>query len=136
MRLLLQILAQLVLAAVALLVIHFALPGVTLHLAGFFVAIGVFALAQAVLSPLVMKLTKRYAEPLTGGVGLVSTLLSLWIASLFTGGIEIIGLSSWLLAPAIVWVVTALGGWLVTKLFIDRWLHRRETARTIARANK
>lgn len=136
MRFLLNIAAQIVLAAVALMVIHFALPGVTLYLAGFFVALGVFTLAHAILSPLVMKLAQRYATPLTGGVGLIATLLALWIATLFHGGIVITGLQAWLLAPAIVWVITALGGWLVGKLFIDRVIGKRELARKIAHSQK
>lgn len=136
MRLLFQIVSQLVLAAIALVVIHFALPGVTLHLAGFFIALGVFTLAHAVLGPFVLSIAQRYAAPLAGGVGLVATLLALWIASLFSGGIEIRGVDSWLLAPLIVWVITALGGWLFIALFAERWLKKRETARDLARAAK
>lgn len=136
MRLLFQIVSQLVLAAIALVVIHFALPGVTLHLAGFFIALGVFTLAHAVLGPFVLSIAQRYAAPLAGGVGLVATLLALWIASLFSGGIEIHGVDSWLLAPLIVWVITALGGWLFMAFFAERWLKKRETARDLARAAK
>lgn len=88
MRFLLNLLAQIALAAVALVVIHFALPGVTLHLAGFFIALGVFTIAYAILRPLVRKLAQRYAEPLTGGVGLIATLLALWIATLFKGALS------------------------------------------------
>ncbi|KIP53086.1 phage holin family protein [Leucobacter komagatae] len=134
MRFLFQLISQVVLAAIALVIIHFALPGVSLHLGGFLIALGVFTLAQAVLGPFVLSIARRYAAPLAGGVGLVATLLSLWIASLFNGGIEIHGAQSWLLAPLIVWVVTALGGWLFMALFAERWLKKRETARTIARA--
>ena len=136
MRFLLNILAQIALAAIALVVIHFALSGVTLHLAGFFIALGVFTLAHAILRPLVMKLAERYAAPLTGGVGLVATLLALWIATLFQGGIVISGLQAWLLAPAIVWVITALGGWIVGKFVIDRRLEKRDLARKIAHSKK
>ncbi|KAM9863740.1 phage holin family protein [Leucobacter sp. BZR 635] len=136
MRLLFQVISQLVLAAIALVVIHFALPDVTLHPSGFFIALGVFTLAQAILGPFVLSVAQRYAAPLAGGVGLASTLLALWIASLFEGGIEIHGLSSWLLAPLIVWVITALGGWMFMALFVNRWLKKRESERMVARAKE
>lgn len=136
MRLLFQLLSQLVLAAIALVVIHFALPEVTLHVGGFLVALAVFTVAHAILGPFVLSVAQRYAAPLAGGVGLVSTLLALWIASLFQGGIEIHGLTSWLLAPLIVWVITALGGWLFMALFVNRWLKKRENARIVARAKQ
>lgn len=136
MRFLFQLASQIVLAAIALVVIHFVLPDVTLHVGGFFIALAVFTVAHAVLGPFVLMIAQRYAAPLAGGVGLVATLLALWIASLFSGGIEIHGIQSWLLAPLIVWVITALGGWLFMALFVERWLKKRETARTIARATK
>lgn len=136
MRLLFQLISQLVLAAIALVVIHFALPDVTLHVGGFFIALAVFTVAHAVLGPFVLSVAQRYAAPLAGGVGLVSTLLALWIASLFEGGIEIHGLTSWLLAPLIVWVITALGGWMFMALFVNRWLKKRESERLVARAKQ
>ncbi|WP_017791721.1 phage holin family protein [Leucobacter salsicius] len=125
MRLLIQVLSQLVLSAVGLIVAQFALPGFTLHVGGFLVAVGVFTVTHAILGPFVLSLAQRYAAPLAGGVGLVATLLALWIASLFQGGIEIHGLNAWLLAPLIVWVITALGGWIIMSFVVKKWLDRR-----------
>lgn len=134
MRFLYQIVAQMVLGAIALIVIHFALPGVTLHLAGFFIALGVFTLAHALFGPFVLNIAQRYAAPLAGGVGLVATVLALWVATLFTGGIEIHGVSSWVLAPIIVWLITALGGWLFMAFYVDKKLKRRAAAKTLRAA--
>lgn len=134
MRFLYQIVAQVVLGAIALIVIHFALPGVTLHLAGFFIALGVFTLAHALFGPFVLNMAQRYAAPLAGGVGLVATVLALWVATLFTGGIEITGVSSWVLAPIIVWLITALGGWLFMAFYVDKKLKRRAAAKTLRAA--
>lgn len=134
MRLLFQIISQVVLAAIALVVVHFALPGFALHLGGFLTALGVFTIAHAVLGPFVLNLAQRYAAPLAGGVGLVATLLALWIASLFQGGIEIRGVETWVLAPIIVWVITALGGWLFMAFVIDKWLKRRAAQKAMRQA--
>lgn len=130
-RFLLQILTQLVLGAIALIVVHFTLPGVTLTLSGFFIALGVFTLAHVILGPFVLSIAQRYAAPLTGGVGLVATLLALWVASWFPGGIQIIGLQSWILAPLIVWIITALGGWIIMGLIIDRMLKKRAAGKLV-----
>lgn len=134
MRFLFQVGAQLVLGAIALIVIHFALPGVTIHLTGFFVALGVFTLAHALLGPFVLNIAQRYAAPLAGGVGLVATVLALWVATLFSGGIEIRGVDSWVLAPIIVWVITALGGWLFIAFFVDKRLKQRAAAKALKAA--
>jgi len=130
-RFLLQILSQLLLGAIGLLVIHFMLPDVEITLSGFFVALGAFTLAHVVLGPFVLFVAQRYAAPLAGGVGLVATLLALWIATLLPGGLQIHGLPSWILAPLFVWIITALGGWIIMGLIVDRRLKRREARKLV-----
>lgn len=125
MRLLFQVLSQLVLSAIGLIVADAVLPGFTMHVGGFLTAVAVFAVTHAILGPFVLSLARRYAAPLTGGVGLVATLLALWVASLFQGGIELQGLNTWLLAPVIVWFITALGGWIFMSFVVKKWLDRR-----------
>lgn len=134
MRLLFQVLSQLVLAAVGLVIAHLVLPGFTLQVGGFLTAIAIFTLAHALLGPFVLNLAQRYAAPLTGGVGLVATLLALWVATLFQGGIQITGVQAWVLGPIIVWVITALGGWIFMAFFIDKRLKRRAAEKTLRRA--
>jgi uncharacterized membrane protein YvlD (DUF360 family) len=105
-------------AAIALLLIALLVPGAKLSVAGFIIAVLVFAVAQSLLAPLADKLTREHAPALIGGVGLVSTFVALLIASLFPGGLVITGIGSWVLATVIGWVVTALGSWLLPKLFL------------------
>jgi len=105
-------------AAIALLLIALLVPGAKLSVAGFIIAVLVFAVAQSLLAPLADKLTREHAPALIGGVGLVSTFVALLIASLFPGGLVIAGIGSWVLATVIGWVVTALGSWLLPKLFL------------------
>ncbi|MHC9046852.1 phage holin family protein [Microbacterium saperdae] len=133
-RFLLQILSQLVLGAISLIVIHFALPAVTLTFTGFFIALGVFTLAHVILGPFVLSIAQRYAAPLTGGVGLVATLLALWVATWFPGGIQITGIESWVIAPLIVWIITALGGWIIMGFIVDRMLKKRAARKLVQSA--
>lgn len=132
-RFLLGLASNLVLAAVALIVASLVVDGVHLQLGGFLVAVGVLALAQAILAPFVFNLARRYASAVLGGIGIVSTFLALWIATLFRGGITIDGVTAWIAAPIIVWVVTALGGWVIMGVIVERWLKRREEDRLLER---
>lgn len=132
-RFLLGVVANLVLAAVALLIADALLSDVSVQPVGFLIAVVVFALAQSILAPIIMKVAQKYASAWVSFVGLVSTFLALWVATLFSDGIRIAGLG-WLLAPLIVWVITALGGWLVNKFAINRYLKKRDTAKLVRKA--
>lgn len=134
MRLLFHTIIHIVLCAAALVVVGVAVPNVEVQVTGFLIALGVFALAQAVLGPFVVNIANRYAPALAGGVGLVSTFLALWIATLFRDGIRIETLEAWIITPIIVWVITAVGGWVLMAFVVDRWLKKRATAKVIARS--
>ena len=130
-RFLLSTASNLVMAAIALLLAGWWLnQWVTLHLGGFLVAVAVFTAAQAILAPFVFNMARKYASALLGGIGLVSTFLALWVASLFPGGVEIEGLG-WVLAPLLVWIVTAIGGWIVIGVVLERYLKKREKLRLL-----
>ncbi|MGC3994792.1 MAG: phage holin family protein [Propionicimonas sp.] len=96
-----------------LLLAGLVVPGVGVGVQGFIVAVVVFTLAQSLLTPLVTKLAAKFSPPLVGGVGLISTALALLVATSFSGGLVINGVGAWVLATLVVWVVTALGSWLL-----------------------
>ena len=134
-RFLLHAAINLVLSAVALLVASLVVDGVVLEWRGVLIAIAVFTVAQAVLAPFVFNMARKYASAVLGGVGLVSTLLALWVATLFSGGLQIHGTTAWFLTPLLVWVITALGTWILGALVINRWWERRvaeKKARSVA----
>jgi len=110
----------LVTAALGLLIAAWILPDFHIEWGGFLVAAAVFAIAQSLLSPFVFNLARKYASAILGGIGLVSTFLALLIASLFPGGIRVEGAVTWVLATLIVWIVTALGGWVLPLLFLRK----------------
>lgn len=134
MRLLFQVISQVVLGAIGLIAANFLIPDFTLHLGGFLTALGVFTIAHALLGPFVLNIAQRYAAPLAGGVGLIATLLALWVASLFEGGIELHGMMTWVGATLLIWAITALGGWIFMAFIIDKWLKRRAATKMINRA--
>lgn len=119
-RFLIRAVIFLVTAAVGLAVAGWLVPGVRLEWGGFLIACVVFAIAQSILSPFVFNIARKYASALLGGIGLVSTFLALLIASVLPGGIHIAGVTAWVLATLVVWIVTALGGWLLPILFLKK----------------
>ncbi|WP_353814519.1 phage holin family protein [Agromyces sp. SYSU T00266] len=112
-RFLINIAISLVTAAVGLLVTSWILPDFHLDAAGFIVAVLVFTVAQAILAPFIFNMARQYASAILGGIGLVSTFVALLIASLFPDGIRVDGIVTWILATLIMWIITALGTWLL-----------------------
>ena len=133
-RFLWHVLVQVVLAAAALLIAGWLIEGVELHVGGFFVAVIVFALAQSLLGPFVFNMARQYASAVLGGIGIVTTFLALWIATLFPGGLQISGVSAWIATPVIVWVITALGTWILMGLIIEKRLASKAEMKRVARA--
>jgi hypothetical protein len=107
-------------AAIGLLVASKLVPGMQLHLSGFITAVVIFAVAQAILSPFFLKMASRYASAFLGGIGLVSTLAALILASVFTHGLSIRGIGSWIGATIVVWLVTALATLLLPVLVLKK----------------
>ena len=107
-------------AAIGLLVAAWLVPGVSVRPAGFIVAVVIFAAAQAILSPFFLKMASRYASAFIGGIGLVSTLAALILASVLTHGLSIRGVGSWVAATVVVWLVTALATLLLPMLVLKQ----------------
>jgi hypothetical protein len=103
--------------AIGLLVAGWIVPGVSLSIPGFIVAVVVFAVTQAILSLSILKLPHRYASLLLGGTGLALTLVALIVASVLTHGLTIRGIASWMATTLVVWLVTTVGAISLPELF-------------------
>ncbi|WP_435298990.1 phage holin family protein [Timonella sp. A28] len=139
-RFLLHILVSLVSAALAFFVASLIIDGFEVQAGGFLIAIAVFTASQALFGPFVFNLARKYASAILGGIGLVSTVLALWVATLFSGGITIDGVTAWIASTLVVWLITALGVWLLGLLVIKRWWGGREEEKarlkTLSRQDK
>ncbi|MFS0852406.1 hypothetical protein [Microbacterium sp. 179-I 3D4 NHS] len=109
-------------AGVGLIVADLLLEGFRIQWArwwGFALCIVIFAVLQSILSPLITRVTDRYAPALIGGIGIISTLIALLIVVLLPlGGLRIVDATGWILGAVIVWVVTALGTVLLGRVFL------------------
>jgi hypothetical protein len=125
-RLLIRLVILLASAALGLLVASWVIDDVEITATGFVVAVAVFTLAQAVLSPFIAKTAARYAPAFLGGIGLVSTFVALLVASLVGDGLRITGgVVPWILATLVVWLVTALATFLLPMFFLKEKLGDR-----------
>jgi hypothetical protein len=119
----------LVSAFLGLVVADLLLPGFFLHWNdwwGILLAVVIFAVLQSILAPWLLRVTRRHAEALIGGIGLLSTFVALLIAVLIpAAGIGIDGPVAWIVGTLIVWLVTALASWLLPPLFIKRRVDAR-----------
>ncbi|WEG07797.1 phage holin family protein [Microbacterium horticulturae] len=121
---LLRALIFLLSAALGLVVADLILPDFTIGWHdwwGFVLCVVIFAILQSVLAPWIARMAKRYAPALLGGIGIVSTLIALLIVVLLPiGGLRITGALAWVLAPVIVWAVTALATLLLPMLLVKK----------------
>lgn len=111
-------------AAIGLIVADLILEGFVIEWRnwwGFVLAIVIFAVLQSILAPWLARVAKRNAPAFLGGIGIVSTFVALVVVVLIPGaGLRIEDLVSWILAPVVVWLVTALATLLLPMIFIKK----------------
>ena len=117
-------------AAIGLLVANNALDDMTMSAGSLVTDVVIFAILQAVLAPFIAKVSARNAPVLLGGVGLITTLIALIVTTAFSDGLHITGLSTWVYASLIVWLVTMVAAFLLpTVLVVAKVRRARERRR-------
>jgi len=108
-------------ALIGIIVADLIFPGFQVKVGiSYLVVAGIFAIIQAVHSPLVGSLTRRKAQAFMGGVGLISTFIALWLTSLISGYFTIDGIGTWIGATVDVWLFGALAAFLLPILVVRR----------------
>ena len=108
--------------AVGLLVAALVLDGFRLQPLGFVVSVAFFTAVEVLLGPFVLKMAITHMPALRGGIALVTTFVGLFLTTLFTGGLQIEGLTAWVLAPLIVWVSVLLAAILLPMVLFKKVL--------------
>lgn len=115
-------------AALGLLIADWVLPGFAInwtHWWGFFLTILIFAVLQSLLTALFTKLTRGTAAIVIGGIGIISTAISVIVVALIPDfGVVISEFSAWFLAPLIVWAITAIATLIFNPLIAKRGSHK------------
>lgn len=97
-----------------------------MNASGFLLALVIFVVAQALLTPFLLKVTMRNATALSGGVALISTFLALLLANLFSDGLDITTALGWVLGTVLVWLLSALAAWILPAVFLKNRLEGRK----------
>jgi hypothetical protein len=103
--------------AVGLIAASLLLSGFSLSGFAFTTAVLIFTAVSTLLGPFIMKQALRNAPYLMGGIALVTTLVGLIVTNILSTGIQIEGLTSWILATFIVWLFGVIAS-VVLPLFI------------------
>lgn len=121
-RFLVRIFLALLANAVGLLAASALLDGFNLQMDGFITAVIIFTLATVILGPFVISMALRNIPALMGGVALVTTLVGLVLTDWLSDGLNISGVSTWILATLIVWLCSLLATVVLPLLFFKELL--------------
>jgi uncharacterized membrane protein YvlD (DUF360 family) len=91
------------------------------------VVAAIFAVIQALISPLMNQYTERNAKMFMGGVGIFSTLLALIITNLIAGALSISGIGTWVAAAIIVWLFGAVAAWILPFFLVKKVVNERRS---------
>jgi uncharacterized membrane protein YvlD (DUF360 family) len=121
-RLLVRLLIMLAANAVGLIVASVVLSGMDIDVTSFIVAVAIFTVCVALLTPFLAAQLRRRSSSALGGVALIATLVSLIITDLVSDGFSIDGLATWLAAAVIVWAASLLAAFILPYLGLKKYL--------------
>ena len=104
--------------AIGLLVAKLVLDDMSIDATAFLVVVVIVAVLQAILAPFVSRTTERSAPGLLGAAGLISTFIALVVANVAVDGLTITGVTTWILATLIVWLVTMVAAFLLPLILV------------------
>jgi uncharacterized membrane protein YvlD (DUF360 family) len=110
-------------AAIGLLVADIVLDELSINYpVGFLIAAVLFGLIQSLIEPLMEKVTQKNAQMLTGGVGLFSALIALFITATISDNISVDGVSGWFLSALIIWLASMFAGFILKLTVAKRFV--------------
>jgi uncharacterized membrane protein YvlD (DUF360 family) len=113
--------------AVGLIVANLVLDKMDLNASGFIIALVIFTVLVAVLTPFIASTLRRNdsSSAALGGVALIATLAALIITDLVSDGLSISGVGTWIAATVIVWVASLLAAFILPYLGLKKYLEDR-----------
>ena len=111
--------------AVGLLVAAAVFEGVKLDAGGFIVAVIVFTVVYALMTPFLESQFRRRGSAALGGVALIASLIGLIVTDIVSDGLSISGLSSWIGAAVVVWAAALLAAFILPFLGLKKFLEER-----------
>ena len=110
--------------AAGLLLAALLLPGFSIQPLAFIVAVLVFTLVALVASPIISKVSRKYAPQVMGGISLVVTFVGLILTEMFVSGLTIGGIANLLAATLLVWL-GSLAAQVLLPIFVFKELREK-----------
>jgi putative membrane protein len=121
-RLLVRTLIAVAANAVGLIVASVVLDGFSINVASFIVAVVIFTIVFAVLTPFLAVQLRRLGNGAIGATALIATLVSLVVTDLLSDGFSISGVGTWIAAAVIVWLAALVAAFVLPFLGLKRFL--------------
>ena len=119
---------------IGLLVATLLVPGFSINILGFVTSVVFFTAVEILFEPFILKLALKYLPALRGGIALVTTFVGLWLTTLFTNGLQISGLTTWILAPLVIWAFVVFSGAILPLFMFKKALGRVASSRQGAKS--
>jgi putative membrane protein len=126
-RIIIGIVIQLLANALGLLVAAWILEGMEVSGTAFIIAVVIFTVVYALAQPFLTQMAVSKVPALRGGVALVATLVGLIITALVSDGLKIDGLTTWILAALIVWIVSLIGTLLLPLVLVKKAVDEKKS---------
>ena len=113
--------------AVGLIVASLIFDGFSINVTGFVVSLIVFTVALALLTPFLANMFRRNqsSSAALGGVALIATLAALIVTDLFSDGLDISGIGTWIGATVVVWLASLVAVFVLPFLGLRKYLDTR-----------
>jgi len=125
-RLIVRTAVMLLANAVGLIVASLVLDGMDIDVTSFIVAVLIFTVVLALMTPFMASQLRRSRSSALGGVALIATLISLIVTDLISDGFSIDGVGTWIAAAVIVWVASLLAALILPYLGLKKYLEERQ----------
>ena len=127
-RIIIGFLIQLLANALGLLVAAWILsPDMAVSGTAFIIAVVIFTVVYALAQPFLTQMAVSKVPALRGGVALIATLVGLIITAAVSDGLTINGLSTWILAALIVWIVSLIGTLLLPLVLVKKTVEEKKS---------
>ncbi len=126
-RILIGFAIQLLANALGLLVAAWVLPDMDVSGTAFVIAVVIFTVVYALMQPFLTQMAVSKVPALRGGVALIATLVGLIVTGLVSDGLQIDGVTTWVLAALIVWIVSLIGTLLLPLVLVKKTVEERRS---------
>jgi O-antigen/teichoic acid export membrane protein len=113
--------------AAGLIVASLVFDDFEIDVTGFILSLIIFTIVVALMTPFLESTFRRNrsTSAAVGGVALISTFVALLVTDVFTDGLEISGVATWIGATVVVWLGSLLAVFILPYLGLKKYLDER-----------